>query len=521
MKTGGGILAAAALAMASAYADDVSVSAMATSETEVATLSGVSSRAVLNAYEGPTFEVAVWRGEMAYAPVLERFAAEILSCDGVEENRMGLELFSLGGVDFRTQACGTLLARRLDVVVPCRVSGGMPAFCKVSVRADAKPGRYRFGPLVVRVIDRELPPPGEWRYFLDLWQHPWAVARYFNLVPFSKEHYAAMEPVYRTLAECGVKSLTVTLLDLPWNHQCYDAYHSMIGRTRRTDGTWVFDYTVFDEYVKFGRRCGLGPDIACYTMCPWGYTVRWRDESGATVRAEAKPGTAAFEDYWGGFLEDFALHLKEKGWFDDAYVAMDERSPEDVRQIAEFVRRKAPGMKIAMAGNKKPSEFSGIRIDNYSQYLGHVTDEFLAEIPERRATGCRTTFYVCCDPTRPNTFMESDNGEAFWVGAYPAFSGLDGFLRWAATSWPRDPYADASFGNWRAGDTFLVYPKGEMSARLLALRAGIVAAEKIRILGDEAHLSGLRDFYDYGKAMSGAVDFDVCRKQTENEVNND
>ena len=79
----------------------------------------------------------------------------------------------------------------------------------------------------------------------------------------------------------------------------------------------------------------------------------------------------------------------------------------------------------------------------------------------------------------------------------------------------------ASFGNWRAGDTFLVYPKGEMSARLLALRAGIVAAEKIRILGDEAHLSGLRDFYDYGKAMSGAVDFDVCRKQTENEVNND
>lgn len=512
MKTCWGIIVATAFAMASAYADDVSVSTTAVAS---------ERRALLSAYEGPTFEVAVWRGEMAYAPVPERFAAEILPCDGVEENGMKLELFSVGGVDFRTEACGTLLARRLDVVAPCRVSGGLPALCKVSVRADAKPRRYVFGPLVVRVVDHVLPPPGEWHYFLDLWQHPWAVARYFNLAPFSKEHYAAMEPVFRTLAECGAKSLTVTLLDLPWNHQCYDAYHSMIGRTRREDGTWAFDYAVFDEYVKFGRRCGIGPDIACYTMCPWGYAVRWRDEAGATIQTEAKPGTAAFEDCWGGFLEDFAVHLKEKGWFDDAYVAMDERSPEDVRQIVEFVRRRVPGMKIAMAGNKKPSAFGGIRIDNYSQYLGHMTDEFLAEIPERRATGCRTTFYVCCDPARPNTFMDSGNGEAFWLGAYPAFSGLDGFLRWAANSWPRDPYVDASFGNWRAGDTFLVYPKGEPSARLVALRAGIVAAEKMRILGDAANLSGLQDFYDCRKAMSGAVDFDACRKLTEKGVNND
>ena len=82
-----------------------------------------------------------------------------------------------------------------------------------------------------------------------------------------------MRPVWELLASAGQKTLTVTLLDRPWNHQCRDAYGSMIGRTKKDDGSWVFDYSIFDEYVTFGRSCGLGPHIACYTMCPWGNRV--------------------------------------------------------------------------------------------------------------------------------------------------------------------------------------------------------------------------------------------------------
>lgn len=35
---------------------------------------------------------------------------------------------------------------------------------------------------------------------------------------------------------------------------------------------------------------------------------------------------------------------------------------------------------------------------------------------------------------------------------------------------------------WRPGDVFLVYPNGELPLRLIELRAGIVAAEKMTIL---------------------------------------
>ena len=488
-----------------------------------------------SAYEGPTFTVSVWRGETAYAQIPGKFAGEMLQVegidDGMEQSGVGVELYGLNMVCYDTTPGGSFLNARRDVLRPMAHAKTKedgycympPAFCRVVAAPDAKPGERQFGPLVVRVVDRALPPPKDWKYFLDLWQHPWAVARFAGAEPFSEQHYQAMEPVWRALAESGVKALTVTLLDLPWNHQCYDAYHSMVARVKTADGKWKFDYSLFDRYVEFGRKCGIGPDIACYTMCPWGYVVRWQDEKGETQRVRAVPGTPEFEDFWGDFLVDFAAHLKAKGWFDDAYIAMDERSPEDVRNIALFIQKKAPGMKISMAGNRKPSEFKDIVIDNYSQGLTHMTPDFLPELALRREKGWKTTFYVCCSPERPNTFMASPDGEGFWIGAYPALVGFDGFLRWAANSWPHDPYVDASFGDWKAGDTYLIYPGGELSARLVALRAGIVAAEKLRILresgalGDEVTV--LADEFGYKAAMSGKLNFGAFRRKVEALVN--
>ncbi len=466
------------------------------------------------AYEGPTFEVKAWKGETVYADVHDRFVAELGDLYNLKRDGISITFGSLARVPYQAQTFGSFFKDRLDLFQLSkdgRVANlGDKVMCRVTVDPTAKAGSYQFGPMRLTVVDRVLPPPSEWKYFLDLWQHPWAVARYFDVKPFSREHYEKMKPVWRTLAEVGQKALTVTLVEQPWNHQCYDAYGSMIGRVKKADGSWVFDYKLFDEYVEFGRACGIGPDIACYTMCPWEYVVRWKNEKGEIQRCVARPGTREFNDYWGDFLVDFAKHLKEKGWFNDTYIAMDERSPEDVRNIADFIQKKVPGMKIAMAGNRKPSDFKGITIDNYSQILNDVNPEFLKEIKERRAKGYKTTFYVCCGPHRPNTFMTSADDEAFWLGAYPALSGFDGFLRWAANSWPRNPYQNAAFGGWAPGDTFLVYPNGEPSARFLSFRAGVIVSEKLRILREqglcEKEVEKFAKDYNYQKALHGQLD---------------
>ena len=394
----------------------------------------------------------------------------------------------------------------------------------LKVARDAKPGTYKFGDVKIRVTDRTLPPAKDWKYYLDLWQHPWAVARAAGVSPFSKAHYDAMRPLWKTLADAGQKTLTVTLVDLPWNHQCYDGYRAMVKSVRKADGTWTYDFGLFDEYVNFGRECGLGPHISCYTMCPWGYKVSWFDEEGRMQKAEAKPGSKFFAEYWGPFLREFTAHLKARGWFQDVYISLDERSPEDLRKTVDFLNKHAPGLKIAMAGNRKPSEFKGIVIDSYSQSLKHLTPEFLPEVSQRQKDGKLTTFYVCCSPARPNTFMDSSVDEAFWIGFFPAAAGFDGLLRWAYNSWPADPCTDASYGNWRSGDTFLVYPDGSPSIRFLSLINGIQQAEKFNILKAQgiktSELAALAKKYCHSAAMDNTSgDFAELIGETEALLN--
>ena len=515
-----------------------------------------------------TFDAAVWRGETAYVEIPEalRDKVSVLSNrwtgDDIKLTLLRFDEVKYDLVEKYTDGEGKKRARVTgkgtvrDVCREWKIGDkDLPSMIKIAVKPGAKPFNCLFeldrtgdeaNFLNVKIVDRVLPPAKEWKYFLDLWQHPWAVSRYFGVEPFSKEHYAKMEPVWRALAESGCKALTVTLLELPWNNQCYDAYHSMIGRVKKADGTWAFDYRLFDEYVAFGRKCGLGPDIACYTMCPWGYMVSWKEEKGGQSverREKYLPGTPEFEDYWGDFLVDFERHLKEKGWFADMYIAMDERAPEDVRKIVDFIQKKSPGMKVAMAGNRSPAEFSGMKIDNYCQGLIHLRKhpQMLDDLEPRRRAGCKTTFYVCATAMHPNTFMDSPYDEGFWLGAYPAMVGFDGFLRWAANSWPKDPYDDASFktirkGNlhWRPGDTFFVYPNGELSARMIALRSGVVAAEKMRILREEgngkrekgsaaddieAAIKRIAAPYGYKAAVRGEIDFAAFRRDVEKFVN--
>ncbi len=392
---------------------------------------------------------------------------------------------------------------------------------EVNVPAAAKPGTYTFkaGEKAVHltVVDRVLPPVSEWKYYLDLWQHPWAVSRWEGVQPFSKKHYEMMKPLWKELAACGQKVLTVTITKLPWNHQCFDGYDTMIRHIKTKDG-WKFDYTIFDEYVAFGKACGIGPDISCYTMCPWKYYVYGEDENGKEIKILAKPGTPAFEDYWKPFLIDFAKHLKEKGWFDQTSISMDERSPEDMRLISSFIKKHS-GLKIATAGNFDPTKHPEIDMYSYSPVIDTVTETFLTNNAARLADTKRiTTYYVCCAPFKPNTFMDSAPAEAFWCGFYPAAKGLDGFLRWAYNSWPYDPRHDASFGNWRAGDTFLIYCDGAPAVRLLELKNGIQAAEKFRILKEAGvgakELDALAKEYDYIQARKTEADLQPLKEKT-------
>ena len=132
----------------------------------------------------------------------------------------------------------------------------------VQVPQDAKPGTYKgYVELTcegkttkhgytVKVLNRTLPAPSEWKFHLDLWQNPYAVARVHNVELWSKEHFDALRPYMLKLASAGQKAITATLIDRPWDGQTFDPFGSMVTWIKKADGTWLYDFTIFDRWVE-------------------------------------------------------------------------------------------------------------------------------------------------------------------------------------------------------------------------------------------------------------------------------
>lgn len=332
----------------------------------------------------------------------------------------------------------------------------------------------------IEVVDRVLPEPSEWTYHLDLWQHPSAVARVHNLEMWSDEHFEKMKPLMKMLANAGQKVITATLNIDPWNNQSFDAYADMIIWTKNKDQSWSFDYTIFDRWVEFMVDMGIDKMINCYSLLTWNNKLHYNDmEKGELVTLELKAQSEEYAALWGIFLQDFTQHLKQKGWLEITNIAMDERSPEDMKAALSVLERAAPELGISLADNHKSYKaYPAIR--DISVGARSAVDR--EDIAARRSKGLVTTWYVCCGDPFANMFTFSAPAEAVYAAWHTVAADLDGMLRWAYNSWVESPMTDSRFRTWPAGDTYMVYPDARSSIRFERLIEGIQDAEKIRIL---------------------------------------
>ena len=370
-----------------------------------------------------------------------------------------------------------------------------PVWLDIRVPKDAVPGTYvgtvsvsfqgtsMSLPIRLKVSQRVLPDPKEWSFHLDLWQNPYAVARYFDVPLWSKEHFDKMRPLMEMYAQAGGKVITASIIQHPWNSQTEDPFESMIVKMKGIDGQWTYDYTVFDRWIEFMMSCGVTEQIDCYTIVPWGYQFEYIDMATSTLQTLAcNPGEEAYEADILPFLTDFARHLKAKGWFSKTCIAMDERPMDQLRAAWDIVRRADPDYRIEGAVNYSPEVVSLM----YDISLGYRHVNVPAEVAaQRRAEGKRTTFYTCVNPPHPNTFTFSPPAESTFIGWHAAALGFDGYLRWAFNSWVPEPCLDSRNPKWFSGDTHLVYPEGS-SIRYERLIQGIQDYEKFYILRKEA-----------------------------------
>jgi hypothetical protein len=390
-----------------------------------------------------------------------------------------------------------LVADVLDVVnfIDVKARAVQPVWVSVWVPSDAKTGKYsgkltvsgkNFNAMMlnleIEVINRTLPAPKDWSFHLDLWQNPYSVARYHQVPLWSEAHFDSMRPIMKILADAGQKVITTTIVHKPWNGQTEDHFDSMIGKTKKIDGTWSYDYTVFDKWVGFMHSIGIDRQINCYTLISWASNFDYYDcATNRILYVKAEPGNALYNELWSNFISDFAKHLRGKGWFEKTTIAMDECSLETMIEAIKLIKNVEPEFKISLAGRYHPE----IEKDLYDLCLS-FGKKFPAEVKaEREKTGKISTVYTCCTEARPNTFTFSPPAEAAWIGLHAMSENYDGYLRWSYNSWTIDPLRDSRFRSWPAGDCYIVYPGGRSSIRMERLIEGIQDYEKCKILKKE------------------------------------
>lgn len=453
---------------------------------------------------------------------------------GKEALRVSLLRYVLSNYPYgaRDATCGEgptnkayLLPQRLEAFERFDLPGRTvrPLWLSVDVPARTAPGVYT-GTLEVRsekgttalqvrirVQEGVLPPPAEWAFRLDLWQNPWALARYYQVEPWSAAHKAYLKKHLALYAGAGGKFITTYAVHSPWSDVTYRVDEAMVEWIKRKDGSWKFDYRIFDQYVQLAMEAGIREAITVYTPIPWGNRFRYKDEAtGNYIYETWEPTSDKFRTFWHLFLTDLQAHLEKKGWMEKTYLGINENPMEQTLAAIRMVRDHSKKWKITYAGDWHAS-LDGL-LDDYSSVFGK--EPKVEEVARRSARKQTTTYYICCTPPKPNTFVFSPPVEARWLGWYTLAHGYDGLLRWAYDSWPADPMRDARHVFWGAGDTHMVYPTGP-GLHFEKMREGIQDYEKLRLLRQQAVKSPDKEV----KALWQALEKHLKALVTEKEFN--
>ena len=124
--------------------------------------------------------------------------------------------------------------------------------------------------LRVKILDKTLPTPDNQAFHLDFWQQPYSVSRYEGVERWSDRHFELLRPYMELLARAGQSVVSTILFYEPWGDQSHDKFSPMVQTTKKRDGSWAYDYTIFDRWVEFMASCGIDKQIDCYSMTPWG-----------------------------------------------------------------------------------------------------------------------------------------------------------------------------------------------------------------------------------------------------------
>ncbi len=357
----------------------------------------------------------------------------------------------------------------------------------------------------VEVLDISMPDQENYKFDVEYWHHPYNVAYYYGVEPFSEKHLDILRQHMLLYKSLGGHAVTASIVEEVWGGQTYGFdrdihYPSMIKWIKTTDGKWKFDYTHFDKWIALNKEIGIADKIICYSMMPWKNVVRYFDESKKKYK-KIRVNTAnkiKYNEVWRPFLQSFVNHLDGMDLFDSAYIGFDERRNMETALdlIASIKNKNGRTLKTSAAFNDfKHNAAVFDRLDYASVGLQQIRDnmqDFKEQVKSRRVNKQETTMYTATEHV-PNSFTKSIPAESYWTAMFAGSLNATGFLRWAFDAWLKDPLTESTHWSFPAGDCFLVYPsykdekpESKFSLRLAKLDEGVRDVNKLYLLREKS-----------------------------------
>lgn len=222
----------------------------------------------------------------------------------------------------------------------------VPVWVTVRVPADAAPGDYEGAlaieaeglspaplavPMKFKVHDWNMPDPKDFRVRTIGWMNPEALAKHYQTPLWSEKHFELMGKSMERMLELGSRHLPI---DVTKGYPARDNADTLIKWIRQADGTFKYDFTLFDKYCDLaarkigkpfpvrlniwrGPRNGGGGEMDDYPNA----TVLVLDPTtGAVSELEAprKLGSAEMKAFWQPVMNEIRTRLEKRGWFDAA-----------------------------------------------------------------------------------------------------------------------------------------------------------------------------------------------------------
>lgn len=367
-------------------------------------------------------------------------------------------------------------------------------------------------PFTVTVEDIQMPTGKDRQFHLGIWHHPCNIARHHGVKIFSSRHFEILEEYIKSMAELGNVVASAAVADIPWAGQfCYrfqspvsDLFeYNTVKITRRTNGEFAYDFTALHRYLKICEKYDMIREIYLFGLIrnwtdtatefvnithgyPDAIRLRYTDEADGCAKFMRDP------EHIKNYIAALYKWLDKNGWAEHCVVCADEPPDMDeYKRSLEILKQAAPKLKLQLDVspaiiNSRPE----LEFDSYTPTIYDIAESEAAVRGSTKTAMARckgkVSWSTCCWPLTPNTFIRSPLLEGRIHALLAEWLKVNGFLRWAYTCWPKDPYKSAATMDWPYGDAYLVYPGKDgtpvLSLRYFAMKRGVGDFELMKLV---------------------------------------